>query len=59
MPVAVEQQDDNLYKSARNIPKISTMAISDLNAGDICNRQKILFTKSALLALVNSKQSEN
>jgi large subunit ribosomal protein L4 len=57
--VAIEQQDDNLYKSARNIPKVSTTTISDLNAGDICNRQKMLFTKSALLALINSKQSEN
>jgi large subunit ribosomal protein L4 len=57
--VAIEQQDDNLYKSARNIPKVSTTTISDLNAGDICNRQKMLFTKSALLALINGKQNEN
>ena len=57
--VAVEQQDNNLYKSVRNIPKVSTIVISDLNAGDICNRQKMLFTKDALLSLINGKQNEN
>ena len=56
--VTVVERDDNLYKSARNVPKIAVMAVSDLNAGDICNKQKMLFTKDAFESLLNSKQVE-
>ncbi|MCK5000856.1 MAG: 50S ribosomal protein L4 [Anaerohalosphaera sp.] len=51
--------DDNLYKSARNVPKISVMPVSLLNAGSICNCQKMLFTKDAFMSLINKDQSEN
>lgn len=51
--VTINEADANLYKSARNIPKIAVMKVSDLNAGDICNRQKMLFTKEAFLTLIN------
>jgi large subunit ribosomal protein L4 len=51
--VTINEGDDNLYKSVRNIPKVDVMVISDLNAGDICNRQKMLFTKEAFLSLIN------
>lgn len=53
--VTINQGDDNLYKSVRNIPKVDLMVISDLNAGDICNRQKMLFTKEAFLSLINQE----
>ena len=56
--VTVVERDDNLYKSARNVPKIIVMAVADLNAGDICNKQKMLFTKDAFESLLNSKQVE-
>ena len=53
-------EDENLYKSARNIPKVAVMAVSELNAGDICNHGKMLFTKEAFLSLLNrDKVSEN
>jgi large subunit ribosomal protein L4 len=55
--VAIGQQNDNLYKSARNIPKVDVMAAGDLNAGDICNKQKVLFTKEAFVALLDKKKS--
>jgi large subunit ribosomal protein L4 len=55
--VAIGQQDDNLYKSARNIPKVDVMVAGDLNAGDICNKQKVLFTKEAFMALLDKKKS--
>jgi large subunit ribosomal protein L4 len=55
--VAIGQQDMNLYKSARNIPKVDVMVASDLNAGDICNKQKVLFTKEAFVALLDKKKS--
>lgn len=55
--VAVETRDDNLYKSARNIPKVLVSVVADLNAGDICNKQKILFTKDAFMCLINNDKN--
>lgn len=58
--IATISVDENLYKSARNIPKVAVMAVSELNAGDICNHGKMLFTKEAFLSLLNrDKVSEN
>ena len=37
--VTISDYDENLYKSARNIPKVAVFTVSDLNAGDICNKQ--------------------
>ena len=51
--VTINEADKNLYQSARNIPKISVIKVTDLNAGDICNMQKMLFTKDAFLAVIN------
>jgi len=49
--VTISSEDTNLYKSARNIPRIAVMPVTDLNAGDICNHKKMLFTKEAFLKL--------
>ena len=58
--VTTKEYDENVYKSARNINKVAVMAVSDLNAGDICNRQKMLFTKDAFMTLLGKeKKSEN
>ena len=51
--VTVGSVDTNLYKSARNVPRIAIMPVSELNAGDICSHSKILFTKEAFLSLLN------
>ncbi len=56
--VTINEADTNLYKSARNIPKIAVMKVSDLNAGDICNRQKMLFTKDAFLAVIDRNKKQ-
>ena len=55
--VAVPGRDDNLYKSARNVPKVNVMLVEDLNAGDICNKQKMLFTKEAFLRVLGNNES--
>ena len=55
--VAVPGRDDNLYKSARNIPKVDVILVGDLNAGDICNKQKMLFTKEAFLKVLGDRES--
>jgi len=51
--VTIQDNDENVYKSARNIPKVAVSTVRDLNAGEICNRQKMLFTKEAFLSLIN------
>jgi large subunit ribosomal protein L4 len=56
--VAVMENSDSLYKSMRNVPRIELMRVTELNAGSICNRQKMLFTKEAFLTLLN-RQEEN
>jgi large subunit ribosomal protein L4 len=56
--VAITEPNDNLYKSARNITKVDVMSIADLNAGDICRRQKMLFTKDSFIKMTG-KQNDN
>jgi len=58
--VVIISVDDNFYKSVRNIPKVAVMPVAELNAGDICSHQKILFTKEAFLSILDrNKTSEN
>jgi large subunit ribosomal protein L4 len=54
--VTIPQLDLNVYKSARNLPKVDVMVVGDLNAGIVCNKQKVLFTKDAFISLLNRKQ---
>ena len=58
--VAVRDYDDNLYRSARNLPRVAVAPVSQLNAGDICRHRKMLFTKDAFLSLLHREEaSEN
>jgi large subunit ribosomal protein L4 len=58
--VMVADPDANICKSARNIPKVSVMPVLQINAGDVCNRVKLLFTKDAFLTFLNrNKEGEN
>ena len=50
--VMIAAPDVNIYKSVRNIPKVSVMPVSQINAGDVCNHVKLLFTKEAFLNLL-------
>jgi len=51
--VATNGVDANVYKSARNISRIDVVPITELNAGDICSHQKLLFTKEAFMTFLN------
>jgi large subunit ribosomal protein L4 len=51
--VAISQYDENIYKSVRNVPKVAVLPVADLNAGDICTHQRMLFTKDALIEFLN------
>ena len=58
--VATNDYDDNLHKSARNIPKVAVMPVTELNAAGICSHRKMLFTKEAFLSVLSRDQaSEN
>ena len=58
--VTVNNRDVNIYKSARNMPRVDVITVSDLNAGDICNHSKLLFTKEAFMSLLEKgKEQEN
>ena len=58
--VTISAIDANLYRSARNVPKVAIVPVAELNAGDICTYNKMLFTKEAFLALLDmNKASEN
>jgi large subunit ribosomal protein L4 len=58
--VTVSSYDGNLYKSARNIPRVVVVPVAELNAGDICSHRKILITCEAFLSLLKRDQgSEN
>lgn len=58
--VTISSADADLYRQVRNIPRIAVMPVAELNAGDICRFQKMLFTKDAFLLLLKQEQaSEN
>jgi large subunit ribosomal protein L4 len=54
--VMVDSMDVNVWKSARNIPRVAVMPVGELNAGDICSYRKLLFTKEAFLTLLNREK---
>lgn len=54
--ITLSEPDANVYKSARNIQKVDVLKVDDLNAGDICMKQKVLFTKAAFMALLDKKK---
>ena len=55
--VTTGDYDENLHRSARNVPRVVVMPVAQLNAGDICNYSKVLFTKEALLRVLNEEKA--
>jgi large subunit ribosomal protein L4 len=55
--VIIGEHNDTLWRSARNIAKVSVMPVVESNAGDICRHTKLLFTKEAFLSLMNKNES--
>jgi len=54
--VMLAEANDVIYKSARNITRVSVLPVDCINAGDVCNCNKILFTKDAFMALTSQSQ---
>jgi large subunit ribosomal protein L4 len=55
--VTIGKEDVNIYKSAKNVPKVVVMPVKELNAGEICRYRKMLFTKEALLSVLMTGQA--
>ncbi|MCF7974684.1 MAG: 50S ribosomal protein L4 [Phycisphaerae bacterium] len=55
--VTTENLDQNVYKSVRNLQRVDVTPVNDLNAGDICNHEKMLFTKDALMSFLKRDQA--
>lgn len=49
--VATEGHDENVYKSARNIDRVTVSSVADLNALCVLTPRRLLVTKNALDAL--------
>lgn len=49
--VALAARDMNVYKSIRNLPDVSVLPVSDLNAYDVLRPGRLLMTTAALDAL--------
>lgn len=56
--VATATLDKNVYKSARNIERVSVSPVAELNALNLLTPSKILVTKAALDAIVASVASK-
>lgn len=52
--LAIENHDENIWKSARNIARLDTKASADLNAYDVLKQRRLLMTKAALEGLIQS-----
>ena len=50
--IVAEDHDANLYLSARNLDRVDVAKRSDLNAGHILQRERLVFTAQALDALL-------
>lgn len=55
--VTIDSQDANIYKSVKNIPKVTVIPVNALNAGQICSYRKMLFTKEALLSVLKTEKA--
>lgn len=54
--VTLDNFDSNIYKSLRNIPKVVSLSVEQLNAGDICNYQKLLMTRKVLETITDQDE---
>lgn len=46
--IVTDSCDENIYKSARNLPRVSVLPVSDLNAFEILRPKQVLLTKGAI-----------
>ena len=57
--IATEEYDVNVYKSARNIARVSVLPVSDLNALSVLSPRRLLVTRAALDAIKEKGTGSN
>jgi len=55
--VAIDGPNAAVYRSGRNIPKTEVRQVQELNAYEILRRRKVIFTRSALQAVITNPQT--
>ncbi|MBM4017730.1 MAG: 50S ribosomal protein L4 [Planctomycetes bacterium] len=55
--LALPGQDDVLYKSARNIPRVRVRRLADLNAYDVLWPNRVVFTRPAFEAMLEARKN--
>lgn len=56
--VALEEYDNNVYRSGRNVPDTDIRVVSDLSAYDVLRRPKLIFTRLAFERLTQQASLE-
>lgn len=56
--IVTDAVDVNVYLSARNLPRVSVLPVSDLNAFEILKPKQILLTKSAMEKFITPSAAE-
>ena len=56
--LAIAQYDENLWKSGRNIAKLTILPASDLNAYELLHQKRLLVTKAAIDRLRNGRSKD-
>jgi large subunit ribosomal protein L4 len=55
--IAIENYDENLWKSARNLPGVFMKPVAEVNAYDLLRHRQLVITEPALRALVGALRS--
>ncbi|MHC4130814.1 MAG: 50S ribosomal protein L4 [Planctomycetota bacterium] len=56
--VTLNEYNENIHKSARNIPGVAVLPLGELNTSDICSMGKVIFTKDAFLGLLDKRKTD-
>ena len=54
--VALAERDENVYLSARNLPRTDVRPVEELNAYDVLSRNRLVMTRDALTWLLSGPQ---
>lgn len=53
--IVVDQYDVNVYKSARNLPRVRILPVMEINAYEILRPKQLLMTRSAMDAFIKNR----
>jgi len=55
--LAIRPEDEVLYKSARNLPRMRVRRVQDLNAYDVLWPNRVVFTRPAFEAMLEARKA--